>query len=170
MRPGRVHGQALAGPNHLPARVGTGKWLHLSTISGQAGRLTPFSTGRDNRSTSIGQPKIPPLRISPRAVVVPRPAGRPAGLGVSGRWIDCGLGSRTHVANLKNGVPLYVGEAMKVRLRSVNRETCREVWLPAWRVDDLVVQIRCRRDRGCSWLAISKMTGLSVDTCHGLYA
>ncbi len=29
---------------------------------------------------------------------------------------------------------------MKFRLRSVNKETCREVWLPAWRVDDLVVQ------------------------------
>ncbi len=54
---------------------------------------------------------------------------------------------------------------MKVLLRSVNKEPCREVWLPACRVDDLVVQIRRHRDRGCPWLVISRLTGLSVDTC-----
>ena len=58
---------------------------------------------------------------------------------------------------------------MKVLLRSVNKEPCREVWLPTWRVDDLVAQIRLRRDRGCSWLVISRLTGLSVDTCKLLY-
>ena len=92
-----------------------------------------------------------------------------AGLGTAAERAAKGASPLACKLNLKNGVPLCVGEAMKVRLRSVNKETCREVWLPAWRVDDLVVQIRRRRDRGCSWLAISRMTGLSVDTCHELY-
>ncbi len=57
---------------------------------------------------------------------------------------------------------------MKVLLRSVNKEPCREVWLADWRVDDLVAQIRLHRDRGCSWLVISRLTGLSVDTCKAV--
>ncbi len=57
---------------------------------------------------------------------------------------------------------------MKVLLRSVNKEPCREVWLPDWHVDELVTQIRRRRDRGCSWLVISRLTGLSVDTCKAV--
>ncbi len=66
-----------------------------------------------------------------------------------GAWIACGGGSRSRpflaglgtaaeraakaaspfacTLNLKNGVPLCVGEAMKVLLRSVNKEPCREV-------------------------------------------
>ncbi len=68
--------------------------------------------------------------------------------------------------NLKNGVPLCVGEATKVRLRSVNRETCREVWLPAWRVDDLVVQIRRRRD--LRWSYIVGQFGSQVKVYSGI--
>ncbi len=37
-------------------------------------QLTPLTTGRDNRSTQDHYRKILPLRFSPRAVVVPRPA------------------------------------------------------------------------------------------------
>ena len=92
-----------------------------------------------------------------------------AGLGTAAERAAKGASPLACKLNLKNGAPLCVGDAMKIRLRSVNKETCREVWLPAWRVDDLVVQIRRRRDRGCSWLAISRMTGLSVDTCHELH-
>ncbi len=39
-----------------------------------APQLTPFTTGRDNRSTLCHYWKILPLRFNPRAVVVPRPA------------------------------------------------------------------------------------------------
>ncbi len=63
------------GPDHNPGPRRPGKWHHLSTISGQAGRLTPFAGGRDNRSPLMRLLEDTAAEGDLAAVVVPRPAG-----------------------------------------------------------------------------------------------
>ena len=63
-------------------------------------RLTPLTTGRDNRSTLVILPEDTAVEVAHLAAAVPRPAvplGQ-AGLGVSVRWLDCGLNEARHQA------------------------------------------------------------------------